>query len=418
MAYKVVNDAVHGAIRIEGAILELMDTLELQRLNAIRQLGLTYLTFPGANHSRIEHSLGVYHLANRIAKNLGLDKGESDLVCCAALLHDVGHGPFSHTLEHVINEIIGMDHMEFTERIIIGEEDNVLEEDRREFGDVKRIPEILESHGIEPREVARLIRGTGESRLGHIIHGTIDVDQIDYLLRDAHYTGVAHGIIDVDRLVETLSMHENSLVIDKKGVAAVEGLLVARALMFSSVYFHKTVRIAEMMMARAVEYSEKDLTSVRKMVDAELMSWLLEQGGLQRSVALMLKYRQLYKKVYELDEDQLDEDGRKGLNALNEPSKRKALESSIGEASGAPPGSVIVDVPRSELDMSEPRLNRVDLKIFDEGETFELESLSPLGKALKSRRTSDWVLMVSADKRYRDAVNGAVEKVVMDSLKV
>lgn len=418
MAYKVVNDAVHGAIRIEGAVLELMDTLELQRLNAIRQLGLTYLTFPGANHSRIEHSLGVYHLANRIAKNLGLDKAESNLVCCAALLHDVGHGPFSHTLEHVINEILGMDHMEFTERIIIGEEDNVLEDDRKAFSDVKRIPDILESHEIEPREVAELIRGTGENRLGHIIHSTIDVDQIDYLLRDAHYTGVAHGIIDVDRLVETLAMHENSLVIDKKGVAAVEGLLVARALMFSSVYFHKTVRIAEMMMARAVEYSEKNLTSVRKMVDAELMSWLLEQGGLQRSVALMLKYRQLYKKVYELDEDQLDDEGRKGLNALNEPSKRKALESKIGEASGAPPGSVIVDVPRSELDMSEPRLNRVDLRIFDEGETFELESLSPLGKALKSRRTSDWCLMVSADKRYRDSVNGVVEKVVLDSLKV
>jgi HD superfamily phosphohydrolase len=147
------------------------------------------------------------------------------------------------------------------------------------------------------------------------------------------------------------------------------------------------------------------------------MSWLLEQGGLQRSVALMLKYRQLYKKVYELDEDQLDDESRRRLSALNEPSKRKALESEIGEASGAPLGSVIVDVPRSELDMSEPRLNRVDLRIIDEGETFELESLSPLGKALKSRRTSDWCLMVSADKRYRDAVNDVVEKVVLESLK-
>jgi HD superfamily phosphohydrolase len=418
MPYKVVNDAVHGAIRVEGPILELMDTLELQRLNAIRQLGLTYLTFPGANHSRIEHSLGVYHVANRIAKNLGLEKHESDLVHCAALLHDVGHGPFSHTLEHVINEILGMDHMEFTERIIVGEEDNVHEDDRKEFGDVKRICDILESHDIEPREVAKLVRGGGEHRLGPIIHGTIDVDQIDYLLRDAHYTGVAHGIIDVDRLAETISIFEGSLVIDKKGVAAVEGLLVARALMFSSVYFHKTVRISEMMMARAVEYSEKDITSVRKMVDAELMSWLLEQGGLQRAIALMLKYRQLYKKIYELDEDQLDDDAKKGMDALRDSSKRKELESEICKASGAPKGSVIVDMPRSELDLSEPRLNRVDLRIFDEGETLSLESLSPLGKALKTRKTSDWCLMVSADKKHRDAVSDSVEKVVLESLKV
>jgi HD superfamily phosphohydrolase len=418
MPYKVVNDAVHGAIRIEGPILELMDTLELQRLNAIRQLGLTYLTFPGANHSRIEHSLGVYHIANRIAKNLGLEKHEGDLVCCAALLHDVGHGPFSHTLENVINEILGMNHMEFTERIILGEEDNVHEDDRKEFGEVRRICDILESHSIEPREVAKLVRGGGEHRLGHIIHGTIDVDQIDYLLRDAHYTGVAHGIIDVDRLVETISIFDDSLVIDKKGVAAVEGLLVARALMFSSVYFHKTVRISEMMIARAVEYSEKDIASVRKMVDAELMSWLLEQGGLQRSIALMLKYRQLYKKIYELDEDQLGEEEKKGLDSLKEPSKRNALESEICKASGAPPGSVIVDVPRSELDLSEPRLNMVDLRVFDEGETYELESLSPLGNALKTRKTSDWCLMVSADKRYRDKAKEVAEGIILDSLKV
>jgi HD superfamily phosphohydrolase len=418
MTYKVINDAVHGAIRIEGPVLELMETLELQRLNAIRQLGLTYLTFPGANHSRIEHSLGVYHIASRIAKNLDLGKQETDLVCCAALLHDVGHGPFSHTLEHVINEILGMDHMEFTERIILGEEDNVLEDDRKEFGDVKRICDILESHDIEPSEVAKLIRGGGEHRLGHIIHSTIDVDQLDYLLRDAHYTGVAHGIVDIDRLVETISIFEDSLVIDKKGVAAVEGLLVARALMFSSVYFHKTVRISEMMMARAVEYSDKDLTIIRKMVDAELMTWLLEHGGHQRSIALMLKYRQLYKKVYELDEDELGEDTKDRLNSLKEPTKRKNLESEISEASGAPLHSVIVDMPRSELYLSEPRLNKVDLKIIDEGEIHNLESLSPLGKALKTRKISDWCLMVSADKRYQDAVKEIAEKVIMESLKL
>jgi HD superfamily phosphohydrolase len=416
MPYKVVNDAVHGTVRIEGAILELLETLELQRLNAIRQLGLTYLVFPGANHSRIEHSLGVYHIASKLVKNLDMEEHERNLVCCAALLHDVGHGPFSHTLEPVINDILGLDHMEFTEQIILGADDNVVEEERKEFGDVKRIPDVLESHGIVPSAVANLIRGGKRNPLGQIIHGTIDVDQLDYLLRDAHYTGVAHGIIDIDRLIETVSIHEEALAIDKKGVAAVEGLLVARALMFSSVYFHKTVRIAEMMMARAVESSDREISSVRKMVDAELISWLMGQGGHQRSMALNLKYRKLYKKVFEMDEDELNEEEKGKLSPLLEPSKRKALEMEMCNAANIPQGSIIIDIPWSELELSEPRLRKVDLGILDNGKICSFETLSHLGKALRLRKTSDWILMISANRKYSSEAKKAVEEILNHSV--
>jgi HD superfamily phosphohydrolase len=412
MTYKIVNDAVYGAIRIEGPILDLMETLELQRLNAIRQLGLTYLTFPGANHSRIEHSLGVYHIANRIAKHLNLDEHERNLVCCAALLHDIGHGPFSHTLEPIMNDILKEDHMEFTEKIIMGKEDNVLEDERKEFGEVKRIPEVLEAHKISLREVAELIRGGGKKYLGQIVHGTIDADQLDYLMRDALYTGVAHGIIDIDRIIETLSVHENSLVIDKKGVAAVEGLLVARALMYSSVYFHKTVRIAEMMMARAVASSKGNISNVRKMVDAELMNWLVEQGGYQRSMALKIKYRKLFKKAYELDEDDLKPDKKNKIIEYSKSQKRQDLEMELCRAAKVPEGTVIVDIPMIELALSEPRLKKTDLKIFDGTKVSNLESLSPLGKALRTRKTSDWFLMVSADQKYGNEVKRVAEKVI------
>lgn len=412
MTYKIINDTVYGAVRIEGPILELLETLEVQRLNAIRQLGLTYLTFPGANHSRIEHSLGAYHIANRIAKNLVLNEPERNLVCCAALLHDIGHGPFSHTLEPVMNDILGVDHMEFSEQIITGEEDNVFEHERKEFKNLKRIPDVLESNGIKPQEVAKLIRGGGKTYLGQIIHSTIDVDQLDYLLRDALYTGVAHGIIDIDRIIETLSVHDDSLVIDKKGTAAVEGLLVARALMYSSVYFHKTVRIAEIMMARAVEASKDDLKHLRRMVDAELMGWLVDQGGYQRSMALKIKYRKLFKKVFELDEDEMDDEARKRISNLLTLQKRRELEKELCDTADVPQGTAIIDMPMIELAISEPRLMQTDIGIFDGDKISNLESLSPLGKALRTRKTSDWFLMVSADQEFGDKIKHVVDSVL------
>ncbi|HLA46026.1 MAG TPA: HD domain-containing protein, partial [Thermoplasmata archaeon] len=218
---KTITDTVHGTIRLDPLVLDLLETLELQRLNSIRQLGLTYLVFPGANHSRIEHCLGVSHVAGRMADSLGLSPEDRALVMATGLLHDVGHGPFSHTLEHVLSSELAVDHMHLTQRIITGEDDNVAPDERKAFPDVPRIAEILEKHGIKPSRVAALIRGLGpEAEQGRlhdfsrpkraerkvlyqIIHSAIDADQVDYLIRDAHYTGVALGVIDVNRLMQT-----------------------------------------------------------------------------------------------------------------------------------------------------------------------------------------------------------------------
>src|SRR2546427_2422380 len=259
---KTITDTVHGTIRLEPLTLELLETLELQRLNSIRQLGLTYLVFPGANHSRIEHCLGVSHVAGRMADALALPPEDRAVAIAAGLLHDVGHGPFSHTLEHVLSSELSVDHMDLTQRIITGEDDNVAKDERAAFPEVPRIPAVLEKHGIKAPRVAALIRGLGpdaaqgslhdfsrrkraERRvLYQIIHSAVDADQVDYLIRDAHYTGVALGVIDVNRLMQTLVLHEGEMAVDRKGLPALEGILVARGLLYSSVYFHKTVRIA------------------------------------------------------------------------------------------------------------------------------------------------------------------------------
>ncbi len=426
---KTISDVVHGSVRLGPLMLGLLETLELQRLNSIRQLGLTYLVFPGANHSRIEHCLGVGHVAGRLAGSLGLPEAEQNLVVAAGLLHDVGHGPFSHTLEHVLSTELSLDHMHLTQRIITGEDDNVATEERKAFPAVLRIPEVLEANGLRPQLVAALIRGPPPGRLrfgsrpgapaiatylSEIIHSAIDADQIDYLMRDAHYTAVPQGRIDFDRLVQTVAVHRGHLAWDRKGLPALEGFLVARSLMYSAVYFHKTVRIAEQMVARAVERSGASMEGIQKMVDAELLSWLMERGGFARDTALRIKYRRLYKRAWAVGPDDLSEDDREALMVLRDPDRRRRAEDSIAKRVGAKAGEVIVDLPRPELLLSEPRIANVDVRVIDEeGTATQFSRVSSLSRALQTRDVSDWVVMAACPPEHRAAVARAAPKVLL-----
>jgi len=430
--FKTINDTVHGTIRLDPLVVDLMETLELQRLNSIRQLGLTYLVFPGANHSRIEHCLGVGHVAGRMADALGLPPEDRALAIAAGLLHDVGHGPFSHTLEHVLSSELSVDHMHLTQRIITGEDDNVAADERAAFPGIPRIPEVLEKHGIPANQVAALIRGLGpdapqgslhdfsrkkrgERRvLFQIIHSAVDADQVDYLIRDAHYTGVALGVIDVNRLIQTLVLHDGGMAVDRKGLPALEGILVARGLMYSSVYFHKTVRIAETMVSRAVERSKAPMASIQKMVDHELLEWLKAQGGFQGEVALRIKYRKLYKRAIAWGSEDLSEPQREALRGLSEDrAARQDAEDALARKAGVEPGRVIIDIPLPELLVSEPRIASTDVTVVDEdGTTTRLSRLSPLARALQLRSVSDWAVMVACDPAARTRVARAAPKVL------
>jgi uncharacterized protein len=429
--FKTINDTVHGSIRLDPLVLDLMETLELQRLNSIRQLGLTYLVFPGANHSRIEHCLGVAHIAGRMADALGLPREDRELVSAAGLLHDVGHGPYSHTLEHVLSSELAVDHMHLTQRIITGEDDNVAAEERKAFAQVPRIAQVLEAHGLKPPQVAGLIRGLGPAGQGtlhefprgrrgdkrvlhQIIHSAVDADQVDYLIRDAHYTGVALGVIDVNRLVQTLVLRDGEMAVDRKGVPAVEGILVARALMFSSVYFHKTVRIAEQMVARAVERSKASIAAIQKMVDHELIGWLVDQGGFSREVALRIKYRKLFKRAVAWATDDLTEGMRDALRPLtSDRTARRQAEDALARRAGLDPGRVIIDIPLPELLVSEPRIAQTDIAVVDEdGGVARLSRVSPLGRALQLRAVSDWAVMVACEPSARAKVARFATKVL------
>ncbi|MGB9635740.1 MAG: HD domain-containing protein [Thermoplasmata archaeon] len=424
-AWKTVQDCVHRSIKLDGVRKELLELPELQRLANIKQLGLAYLVFPGANHTRLEHSLGTSYVAERIGSAIGLDPEESRLVSVAAMLHDVGHGPFSHTLESVLFRRKGMEHMDITKGIITGKYDIVGSAVRKELGETRSVPEVLEKYGIKPEKVAELVKETisvynwermmyheeGTKYLNSLIHGPFDADQVDYLLRDSYYTGVAHGTIDFDRLLNTIQIENGELCIHKKGLSAIEGMLVARGLMYSSVYFHKTVRIAETMLARTVENCKDIEEDVQNFVDAELMEYLMRKNERTRKTMLAIRFRKLFKKVYAKNANELSPDQKEALYKISKNADRRhETEERIARMAGIPDGEIIIDIPIPELLLSEPRIDKTEVKIVWDGGSAMLSKLSPLAEALRIRNVVDWVVMVSCNPKYRIDVEKVVER--------
>lgn len=394
---KYIRDSLYGNIKLEGVFLDLIETPELQRLNGIKQLGLTYLVYPGANHTRLEHSLGVCHIARKICEVLKID---DENVAIASLLHDVGHCPFSHTLEYLLHLRTGKNHVELTKDIIKG---------KARFEDVEGCPtvnEILDKYGTSANEIVDIISGK-KKYLSEIISGSLDADQIDYLMRDAYYTGVAYGVIDSERIIHTMKIYEDSIVFEKKGVSALESMLLARALMYSSVYLHKTVRIAELMLIKAVEKSPP--FDFSQMTDCELMEKLKSMGEYQREIVSRLKYRKLFKKAMAKRMEEMDEEEREVIANIKNMNE---VENEIAEKVGLEEGYVIVDIPGKDIILSEPRIRKVDIKILDNGGIKPLSHFTPLASALQMRGITEWAIMVCCPEKYREEVAREAEKIL------
>ena len=433
--FKVIHDSVHGSVKVEGVFLRLLGCPETQRLHGVHQLGLAHLVFPGANHTRLEHSLGTFHIASKMVDSLRLKQEERNEVLAAALLHDLGHPPFSHTLEEVMADRLCVDHVDLSQSMIRGELRSITNNEKRLLQDTTSVQEVLEEEGISPERVANLVVSPvgpdvpgqsvleveeGQAHFGQdnylhqIIHGPVDADQMDYLLRDAHYTGVAHGTIDLDRLLQTIGVHHGDLVVHKGGVVAVEGLLVARALMYSSVYFHKTVRIAEMMLCKAVEMADASIIrNVHTDNDGSLTEKLIAQGGYPGRIMVQLKYRELYKRCFSLSMVDMSDEQMERLIQLIPYRRRKETEEEIAARAGIHPSEVVLDMPSRELLISEPRIGKTEVPILDEDRVRPLSRHSPLAKALQSRSVFDWAIMVSCPERYKPEVAKASAKSIM-----
>ena len=262
---KTFRDPIHGNIALtlprDRVLLDLIDTPEFQRLRRIHQLGSNYLTFHGAEHSRFTHSLGVLHLMTRaldqlIANDPELEnkiKNYYQLARIASLLHDIGHGPFSHSAENVKAWKLPY-HEELGARIIFGQ---------------STIAKILKKHKIDLTELRKILEDRSTLPLvNELLHGHFDLDRADYLLRDSHATGVKYGVFDLERLLTSLSYYKQGgklhLAIDYKGLHALEEFILARYFMYEQVYLHKTSLAAEFLLL-AIFRRVADLSKVKKL---------------------------------------------------------------------------------------------------------------------------------------------------------
>jgi HD superfamily phosphohydrolase len=341
-----IRDPLWNNIRVEGPYLALLDSAPFQRLRYVRQLGLAHLVYPGATHTRFEHALGAYHLARltlRVLDDAGqlaeVNETARELVAAAALLHDIGHYPFSHALEE-----IGVPHHEDVAGPLITE---------------GPVGEILRSaFGADaPTRVLALIRGTSDSPLQGLISGSIDLDKTDYLKRDAMMCGVAYGEIDVDRLRHALILLRDpstgrlGVGLREKGLSALESLLFAKYQMYRNVYWQHAVRSATAMYKRLVEDA---LQSGALQVDA--LASYTDEGilhALERRdpppLVAAIRERRLYKRAAEAPAAELSARMDLDLEWIAEDrSRTRAAEDLLAKRHGLKSGELLLDYPRKE----------------------------------------------------------------------
>lgn len=374
-----VRDPIHDYIHLDALGKELMDAPRMQRLRRIHQLGSGALVYPGANHTRFEHSLGAYHLAGIASRALGLSEDDRATAQAAAMLHDVGHGPFSHTADPLYRDFLKRSHEDVSCEVVSN----------------KAISEILARHGVDPRTVVELIHGEGP--LADLVSGGLDVDRMDYLVRDAHYTGVNVGV-DLARLASDVVLTPRGVALRQRSVPSAEMLLVTRLQMYATVYFHRTLRVGERMLERAfrlaLEAGEMKPEQLPTMDDAAATMLLRHSKTDAWRLMLAVDQRKLLKVALEEPIGDYREDA---LAALAGSAHRQSeVEREIASEIGIAPREVILDVPEPPR---EPR--ETALVLSDDGSLRDLAEVSTLVRGLAAAERDHWRLrvMVPASKR-------------------
>jgi len=296
--YLDIIDPIHDFIRVYDHELEIIDNPIFQRLRRIKQLSGAHLTYPAAQHTRFEHSLGVMHIASQagyVLKEKGILKShEIKILRLAGLLHDIGHGPFSHLFEEIIQQK-KISHEDFGKAIIL----------KSEIGDT------LTKNGFDKKFITKVAFGESKYQyLNEIISGTLSADMMDYLLRDGYFTGAEHAKIDHKRLTQSLDVHKKKLALERSALYSFESMMYSRYQMFKAVYFHKTVRAAEVMMIEALRLSDDEygftsfnINEFVKLTDEYVLSLLLSSKSSKlrkaRQLAEDYQNRKLLKCVYE-----------------------------------------------------------------------------------------------------------------------
>lgn len=382
-----IRDPIHGSIGIDDWASALIAHPVFQRLRRVKQLGTAELVYPGAHHNRFEHSLGAHHLAGELAKGLKLDETETLTLRAAALLHDVGHGPFSHAFEELIKEQ-GRAHEDTTVDLV-------------RWGP---LGDLLRQHGLDPVAVSDAVMGQGP--LSSIVSGALDADRMDYLLRDAHYTGVRCSV-DPGRLCRVIERGEKGVLIRESGILAAEGLLTTRFLMYPAVYYHHTVRASEAILLAGirsfVHETGTPIAELEQSTDEGLLNRIRAAGGEGAAFINRLDDRRLYKRAFE---------GRAtifgdALESYLEPAKKLRIRQEIADKAGVNLNSVLMDMPKP------PKFRETKLHVkMRSGDIVPMTEASQLVNILHQARMDHWRCWVFAPKADLDVVTNAAEHVL------
>jgi hypothetical protein len=336
-----IKDPVHGYVYITEDEKTIIDSYPVQRLHRLRQLAGAEYVYPGANHTRFEHSVGVMYLAGKVVENPNISKHineeEAEMVKIAALLHDVGHGPFSHVFEYLLDKKLGKTHEDITSWIIANSE----------------LKDTLNEIGYDPKKISKLAIGSlhkpKKAFTDQIISSSVDVDKLDFVVRDTHHTGAEYGYVDIFRLIHALDVLGENLAVDLGALSALESFIIARIESFKSIYFHRVGRAAQIMLATAMEKANEELKLTDFKSPEEYLAmddytvWTrLKNCEKSSEIIKNLERRKMLKCAYERTFYQKD---TVISNIFSQKSHRIQLQADIAEKAGVETEAVIIDVP-------------------------------------------------------------------------
>ncbi|MFX1298650.1 MAG: HD domain-containing protein [Promethearchaeota archaeon] len=337
----IIKDTVFGYIVISQPIRKIIDSYPVQRLRRIRQLAGSEYVYPTATHVRFAHSLGVMHLADQLIMNLGksieVTQELVNRIKVSALLHDVGHGPFSHIFESLLINYLDKTHEDMTTWIICDSE----------------LAEILEKINLDPRDISLLAVGkmptSTENYLNQIIASAVDVDSMDYIVRDSHFSGAEYGFVDIFRLIYTMDVFEGDLAVNETALSTLEAFLLARYESFKSVYFHKTSRAVQIMLEQALDEARDELGLIEFNTPQDYLKWddystwtALRNSKSAHSIIDNIERRKLIKVAYE----QTSHIKNEMVPAILTKNKiRNQIKEEIAEEVKIDPEVIWIDVP-------------------------------------------------------------------------
>jgi len=408
-----IKDPIYGYIRLTEVEKTIIDTLAVQRLRRIRQLAGAEYVYPAANHSRFEHVLGAMFLAGAVVDNLPLPLSaeEKQKIRLAALLHDVGHAPFSHLFEPLLLKYLGRNHEDMSTWVIAK----------------SNLAEVIRKQGFDPDEISKLAVGessdTGKRFLGQIISSSFDVDKMDFVVRDSYHTGAGYGSVNVFRLIYTMDILDGNLAVDITALPTLESLILARLESFRAIYFHRACRAVQMMLLKALDYAKDELSILKISEPNEYLEWddyivwsKLFENPKSREIIRALSARKLLKCAYEKTFFVKDE---LASNVFTKENVRRKLEEEIAQKAGVEIEDVVIDVPSLP---SVPyhyamEIGPVDIPIFSKTRsgTKVPQKITELSKVVDVLQVFMNIIRVYTSERYRQDVGDAATEVLGES---